>query len=74
MSKLLKSQAVRLPETKNQQGKYLTKHVGSIYAYAKKAKKVGKVIMRKVATSKEKVRLKIDNKKQDPYQFVSVSL
>jgi len=55
MSKLLKSQAVSLPETKSHQGKYLTKHVGFIRAEAKKAKKVGKVIMRKVATSREKV-------------------
>jgi len=39
----------------------------------KKAKQFGKVIMRKVATSRKKVRLIIiDNEKQDPFQCVSV--
>jgi len=38
MSKLLKSQAVGLPETKNQQ-EHLTKHVGAIDAFVKEAKK-----------------------------------
>ena len=63
-----------LAETKSQQGKYFTRHVGSIHALVNKAKKVGKVIMRKVATSREKVRLIMDNKEQDPFQFVSVWL
>jgi len=48
----------------------LTKYAGSIYAY-KKAEKIGRVIMRKVATSRNS-RNQIDNEKQDPIQFASV--
>jgi len=31
----------------------LTKHAGSIHAYVKKEEQIGKVIMRKVATSRK---------------------
>ena len=31
----------------------LTKHAGSVHAYVKKEEKIGKVILRKVATSKK---------------------
>ena len=40
----------------------------------KKAKRLGKAIMRKVATRRKKVRLINDNEKQDHFQFVSVWL
>jgi len=38
----------------------------------KKAKRLGKAVMRKVATRGKKVRLMNDNEKQDHFQFVSV--
>jgi len=44
MNKLLKSQAVGLPETKNNREEHLTNHVGAIYTYVKKAKKLEKII------------------------------
>jgi len=52
MSKLLKSQTVGLPETKNQQGSTLDEKCW-VHMH-KKAKKLGKVIMRKVTTSRKK--------------------
>jgi len=44
---------VNLTETKNQHGRKLAKHAGSGHAYVKKQEKIGKVITRKVATSKK---------------------
>jgi len=38
----------------------------------KKAKRLGKVVMRKVARRRKKERLINDNEKQDHFQFVSV--
>jgi len=57
---------------KTNREQHLAKHVGSICAYVQKAKKLGKVIMKKVATSRKKIRLIIDSARQDPFQFVSV--
>jgi len=48
----------------------LTKHVGFVYAYVKKAKKLKKLMIRQ--RQAEKARLIIDNEKHDIFQFVSV--
>jgi len=48
----------------------LTKHLGFVYAYVKKAK-IEKLMIRKVLQA-EKARLIIDNEKQDTFQIVSV--
>ena len=52
MSKLLKSHTVGLLEIESQQGKKLTKYVGFVYAYIKRAK-IEKLMMGKVATSRK---------------------
>jgi len=54
MSKLLKSHAAGLPEIKNRQHQEenLTKHVGFVYAYVKKAK-IEKLTMIKMAARKK---------------------
>ena len=70
----MKSQAVGLPETKNQKGRTFDETFWVHICISKKSKKLGKVIMKKVATSRKKVRLVIDKEKQDPFQFVSVWL
>jgi len=70
MSKLLKKQAVGLPETENQQGRTFDERCW-VHTCVRK-QKLGKVIMRKVATRRKKVRLINDNEKQDHFQFVSV--
>ena len=72
MSKLLKSRTVGLPETKNQQGRTFDEISWVHICISTESIKLGKVIMRKVATSRKKVRLAIDNEKQDPFQFVNV--
>jgi len=63
-----------LPETKNQQGRIFdeTCWVMGPYTHKQKKQKLGKAIMRKVATSRKKVRLIIGKENQDPFQFVSV--
>jgi len=68
MSKLLKSQVVGLPETENQQGKTFDETCWVHTCINKQSKKIRKsVIMIKTATSTKKVRLIIDNEKQDPF-------
>jgi len=59
--------AYRRLKTKREEN--LTKYVGFLYAYVKKAK-IEKVMMRKVATAEKS--FIIDNAKQDTFQFVSV--
>jgi len=49
MNIVFKSQAVGLPETKNQQGRTFDE-----ICWVHESKKIGKVIMRKVATSRKK--------------------
>jgi len=52
MSKLIKSQAVGLPETKYQQGRTFDETCWVHTCMHRKSKKFGKVMMRKVATSR----------------------
>jgi len=52
MSKRLKPIGVTCRRLKANREENLTKHVGSVYAYVKKAEKLG-VIMRKVSTSRK---------------------
>jgi len=63
---------VVLPETKNKKGRIFDETCCVHICVSKESKKLGKVIMKKVATSRKKVRLVIDKEKQDPFQFVSV--
>jgi len=72
MSKLLKSHALDLPETKNQQGRIRDETCWVHIRISKESKKIKKKVLKKVATSRKKARLIIDNEKQDPFQFVSV--
>jgi len=49
---MIKAEWCSIQETKNQQGKNLTKYAGSISAYLKR-EKIGRVMTRKVATSRK---------------------
>jgi len=72
MSKLLKSQAVGLPETKNQQGRTFDETGWVHICICKESKKIRKNNNEDGGDKQKKVRLIIDNEKQDPFQFVSV--
>jgi len=74
MGILLKSQGAGLLETKNQQGRTFDETRWVHIRISKKAKKLWKVIMMKVATCRKKVRFIIDNEKQDPFPFVKIWL
>ena len=68
MSKLLKIPMVGLPETKNQQGRTFNETCW-VHICIKNVKKFAKVIMRKVVTSRKKVRLIIDNAKKTTFSL-----
>jgi len=61
MSKLLKSQAVGLPETKNQQRR--------TFDESKESKKIRKSNNEEGGDKQKQVRLIIDIEKQDPFQL-----
>jgi len=73
MSKLLKSHAVGLPLTKNQQERKYDETCRVCICICKESKRLEKAVIRKVATSR-KARLTIDNEKHDTFQFVSIWL
>jgi len=72
MSKLLKSQAVGLPDTKNQHGRTFDGTCWVHIFISKENKKLRKSNNEEGGDKQKKVRLIIGNEKQDPFQFVSV--
>jgi len=69
MSKLLKSQAVGLPETKNQQTRTFDE---TCWVHICIRKQKNRKSNNDGGDKQKKVRLMIDNENQDPFQFVSV--